>query len=253
MRRPVVAGNWKLHGSLSSIQALISEILAGIEPVSNIDIAVCPPFIYLPVVQTQLEGCSIGLGAQDVSDQDTGAFTGEVAAPMLREFGVRYCIVGHSERRHIYGESDDLTARKFVAACRAELSPILCVGELLEEREAKATEQVVTRQLGVVIEQAGITAFAHAIIAYEPVWAIGTGRTATPEQAQAVHAYIREHLAGYDTGIAAELRIVYGGSAKADNVSKLFSQPDIDGGLIGGASLKAKEFVAICAAAGQAV
>ncbi len=249
MRRALVAGNWKLNGSLATIQPLIKTILAGIERIQQAEIAVCPPYIYLPAVQAMLMGSPIAVGAQDVSDQDSGAFTGEVSAPMLRDFGVRYCIVGHSERRHIYGENDALTARKFAAARRSELWPILCVGELLEEREQGNTEQVVARQLDAVIHLEGISAFRDAVIAYEPVWAIGTGKTATPEQAQAVHAFIRQRLAAQDKRIAENVRILYGGSVKADNASKLFSQPDVDGGLIGGASLKSGEFLAICGAA----
>ncbi|HEX2237176.1 MAG TPA: triose-phosphate isomerase [Gammaproteobacteria bacterium] len=248
MRRALVAGNWKLNGSLATIEKLIDDILAGIQQVPHAEVAVCPPYVYLPAVQRKLKGSTIALGAQDVSDHDSGAFTGEVSAAMLREFDVRLCIVGHSERRHVYGESDELTARKFAAARRGGLTPILCVGELLQEREQGATEQVVARQLDAVIELEGAAAFADAVIAYEPVWAIGTGQTATPEQAQAVHAYIRKLLAAHDAVIASQVRILYGGSVKADNAAKLFSQMDIDGGLIGGASLKGDEFLTICGA-----
>jgi triosephosphate isomerase len=249
MRRPLVAGNWKLNGSLASIEQLMTAILARSGRISRAEVAVCPPFVYLPAVQAITKGSTIVLGAQDVSDRDSGAYTGEVAATMLREFNVRYCIVGHSERRHVYGESDALTARKFAAARRVGLSPILCVGELLEERERGTTETVVARQLDAVIELEGIAAFADAIVAYEPVWAIGTGKTATPSQAQAVHGFIRQRLAARDAATSDKVRILYGGSVKADNASELFSQPDIDGGLIGGASLKADEFLAICGAA----
>jgi triosephosphate isomerase (TIM) len=250
MRRPLVAGNWKLNGSMYSIRKLTDEILAGIEQIPHAEVAVCPPYVYLPVVQTKLQGSQVALGAQDVSDKDEGAFTGEVSAPMLKEFGVHYCIIGHSERRHIYGEDDVLIARKFAAARRAGLLPILCVGETLEQREQGITEQIIARQLdaiGELVEDA--TAFAHAVVAYEPVWAIGTGKTAIPDQAQAVHSFIRKRLASHDVGVANETRILYGGSVKMDNAAELFSQTDIDGGLIGGASLKGHEFLAICGAA----
>ncbi len=246
MRRSLVAGNWKLNGSIANNQRLLDSIIAGLPPIARVDIAVCPPFIYLPGAQERLKGSMIMLGAQDVSDQDAGAFTGEVSAPMLKEFGVRFCIVGHSERRHVYGESDELTARKFAAAQRAELIPILCVGEKLEEREQGITERVIARQIDAVLELGGAAAFEGAIIAYEPVWAIGTGKSATPRQAQAVHAFIRKYLAAHNMDIADRLRILYGGSVKVSNAAELFSQTEIDGGLIGGASLNADEFLAIC-------
>jgi triosephosphate isomerase (TIM) len=250
MRRPLVAGNWKLNGSMYSIRKLTDEILAGIEQIPHTEVAVCPPYVYLPVVQTRLQGSQVALGAQDVSDKDEGAFTGEVSAPMLKEFGVHYCIIGHSERRHIYGEDDVLIARKFAAARRAGLLPILCVGETLEQREQGITEQIIARQLDAIVELVeDATAFAHAVVAYEPVWAIGTGKTAIPDQAQAVHSFIRKRLASQDVGVANETRILYGGSVKMDNAAELFSQTDIDGGLIGGASLKGHEFLAICGAA----
>jgi triosephosphate isomerase (TIM) len=250
MRRPLVAGNWKLNGSMYSIRKLTDEILAGIEQIPHAEVAVCPPYVYLPVVQTKLQGSQVALGAQDVSDKDEGAFTGEVSAPMLKEFGVHYCIIGHSERRHIYGEDDVLIARKFAAARRAGLLPILCVGETLEQREQGITEQIIARQLDAIVELVeDATAFAHAVVAYEPVWAIGTGKTAIPDQAQAVHSFIRKRLASQDVGVANETRILYGGSVKMDNAAELFSQTDIDGGLIGGASLKGHEFLAICGAA----
>jgi triosephosphate isomerase (TIM) len=249
MRQALVAGNWKLNGSVASTQRLIDDLIAGLKRDLPTEVAICPPFVYLALAQAKLKGTRLALGAQDVSDQDAGAFTGEVSAPMLKEFGVRFCIVGHSERRHIYGESDALTARKFAAARRAGLIPILCVGELLEEREQGNTEQVVARQLDAVVDLESIGAFAQAVIAYEPVWAIGTGKTATPEQAQAVHAFIRGRLADHDATVADQVRILYGGSVKADNAAELFSQGDIDGGLIGGASLKCDDFLAICNAA----
>lgn len=252
MRQPLVAGNWKMNGSLDSINTLIEELKAGLGEVRTAEVAVCPPFVYIPRTVELLAGTSVAVGSQDLSDEESGAFTGEVAGPMLRDVGCTYAIVGHSERRSIYGESDEFTARKFAAARKFGLTPILCVGELLEEREAGTTETVVGRQLDAVIELEGIAALAEAVIAYEPVWAIGTGRTASPEQAQEVHAFIRSKLAGLDAGVADKVRILYGGSVKAANAAELFAMADIDGGLIGGASLKADEFLGICTAPDQA-
>jgi triosephosphate isomerase (TIM) len=246
MRKKLVAGNWKMHGSLAENAALLSAIkpaLAGIEAV------VCVPFPYLAQAQAALAGSSIAWGAQNVSEQSKGAFTGEVSASMLLDFGCKYVIVGHSERRSLYGESDALVASKYKAAQAAGLTPILCVGESLDEREAGVTEAVVSRQLDAVIDAAGGGSLAKAVVAYEPVWAIGTGKTASPEQAQAVHAFIRGKIAALDEGVANQLVIQYGGSVKAANAAELMVQPDIDGGLIGGASLVAGEFVAICRAA----
>jgi triosephosphate isomerase len=250
MRHTLVAGNWKLNGSLDSVKELISGIKAGAGDAAQTQIAVCPPFIYIPLVAELLEGTAIGWGSQDISDQDSGAFTGEVSGAMLNDFGCRYAIVGHSERRALYAEDDEFTARKFAAARRCGLTPILCVGETLEEREQGVTEQVVERQLDAVINLEGIAALGDAVIAYEPVWAIGTGKTATPEQAQDVHAFIRSKLAGLDKGVADNMQILYGGSVKGSNAAELFAMQDIDGGLIGGASLKASEFLAICKAGG---
>lgn len=249
MRRALVAGNWKMNGSLASIQDLVEGIKAGMEDVNQAEVAVCPPFVYLSQVRGLLEGTAIALGAQDICDQDSGAYTGEISGPMLREMGCRYVIVGHSERRHIYGESDELTAKKFAAARRAELIPILCVGELLQEREQGQTEQVVARQLEAVFALEGGRALSEAVIAYEPVWAIGTGKTATPQQAQEVHGFIRARIRERDHEGAERIRLLYGGSVKGSNAAELFAQPDIDGGLIGGASLDAGEFLTICAAA----
>ncbi len=249
MRQPLVAGNWKMNGSLAENEALIAGIKAGLGRVPSARVAVCPPFIYIPQVRALVQDTPILLGSQNVCDHPRGAFTGEVSAAMLREFGCTYAIVGHSERRHLYGESDALVAGRFVQAQAGGLVPILCVGELLEERERGETEQVVKRQLDAVLERTGIDGFREAVIAYEPVWAIGTGKTATPEQAQEVHAFIRGYLGGMDQGIAEALLILYGGSVKASNAGALFAQPDIDGGLIGGASLKAEEFLGICEAA----
>ncbi|MEW6414629.1 MAG: triose-phosphate isomerase [Pseudomonadota bacterium] len=246
MRKKLVAGNWKMNGSLAENAALLAAIkpaLAGIEA------AVCVPFPYLAQAQAALAGSSIAWGAQNLSDQAKGAYTGEVSASMLRDFACTYVIVGHSERRSLYGESDELVAKKYMAAQAAGLVPILCVGESLAEREAGVTEQVVARQLDAVIAAAGVASLANAVVAYEPVWAIGTGKTASPEQAQAVHAFIRGKVAALDPAVAAGLVIQYGGSVKASNAAELMTQPDIDGGLIGGASLVADEFIAICRAA----
>lgn len=248
MRKKLVAGNWKMHGSLAENAALLAAIkpaLAGIEA------AVCVPFPYLAQAQAALAGSSIAWGAQNLSEHAKGAFTGEVSVAMLLDFGCSYVIVGHSERRALYGESDALVASKYMAAQAAGLVPILCVGESLEERESGVTEAVVARQLDAVIGAAGVASLAKAVLAYEPVWAIGTGKTASPDQAQAVHAFIRSKIAALDPGVASQLRIQYGGSVKASNAAELMAQPDIDGGLIGGASLVADEFVAICRAAAK--
>jgi triosephosphate isomerase len=245
MRQPLVAGNWKMNGSLDSIRKLVEGIKGGVDTVTTAELAVCPPYVYIPQVAALLEGTVITLGAQDVNDQPSGAHTGEVAAGMLGDVGCKYVIVGHSERRSIYGESDEFTARKFAAARHAGLVPILCVGELLQEREQGITEQVVARQLDAVIDLEGIAAIGEAVIAYEPVWAIGTGKTASPEQAQEVHAFIRGKLAGLDGEVAERVQILYGGSVKGSNAAELFAMADIDGGLIGGASLAVDDFLAI--------
>jgi len=251
MRQPVVAGNWKMNGSRSSIQALLGGIKKGISEIHSAEVVVCPPFVYIADVAQQLEGTSISWGAQDLNQHDSGAYTGEVSGPMLNDFQCKYVILGHSERRHIYGESDQLVAEKFQAAYRLGLYPILCVGELLEEREDDKTDEVVARQLDAVLDiMGGASGVTNSIIAYEPVWAIGTGKTASPQQAQAVHQMIRERLAGDDPQAAAAMRILYGGSVNAGNAAELFSMVDIDGGLIGGASLKSDDFLAICRAAG---
>ena len=249
MRKPLVAGNWKMNGSLESVQELLSGILAGLGEVKNAEVAVCPPYIYIPAVQQQLSGSAIPWGAQDISTEQAGAYTGEVAASMLKDFSCTYVIVGHSERRTYHKESDELVAKKFSVARAAGLVPILCIGETLEEREAGITEQVVARQLDAVIDLEGVDALADGVIAYEPVWAIGTGKTATPEQAQEVHAFIRSRVAAKSAAVAEGLRILYGGSMKPDNAKELIGKPDIDGGLIGGASLKAADFLGICTAA----
>jgi triosephosphate isomerase len=248
MRRRLIAGNWKMHGSRAENSKLLDELLQ-LEGATAADVAVCPPFVYLLETARLLKESSIAVGAQDVCAEPIGAFTGEVSAAMLKDVGCRYVIVGHSERRALFHEDDQLVARKFVAALSQKLTPILCVGETLEEREAHHTETVVARQLDAVLAVAGVAAFAEAVIAYEPVWAIGTGKTATPDQAQAVHAFIRGRIAARDAKIAAELRVLYGGSVKAANARELFEMPDVDGGLVGGASLKSEEFGRICAAA----
>jgi triosephosphate isomerase len=241
-RTRLVAGNWKMHGSRASNQALLQALLAGAsERLAGVDCAVCPPFPYLQQVCDLLRGTPIALGAQNVSEHAQGAYTGEVSASMLVELGCKYALVGHSERRQLYRESDSQVAVKFGAARSAGLTPILCVGETLEEREAGRTEEVLGRQLDAVLKT-GI--FEKAVLAYEPVWAIGTGRNATPEQAQAVHAFLRKKTGN-------EVRILYGGSVKPQNAAAIFAMPDIDGGLIGGASLVAADFLAILRAAGS--
>jgi triosephosphate isomerase (TIM) len=245
MRRKLVAGNWKMHGSLAENEALLSGLLAGMADVKA-GVAVCVPFPYLAQIQAKLSGSSIAWGAQNVSQQPKGAFTGEVSATMLKDFGCAYVIVGHSERRSIYGETDELVAEKFAAVQAAGMTPILCVGESLAEREAEITESVVARQLDAVIAKSGVAALAKSVVAYEPVWAIGTGKTASPEQAQAVHAFIRGKIRALNADVAEGLIIQYGGSMKAANAVELLGQPDIDGGLIGGAALVADEFLAIC-------
>ncbi len=249
MRQKLVAGNWKMHGSQAVNAALLGAVKAGVSGLAC-GVAVCVPFPYLAQARADLSGSPIALGAQTVSEYAQGAYTGEVSAGMLAEFGCRYVIVGHSERRAIYGESDLAVAAKFEAAQKAGLTPILCVGESLAEREVGATQAVVSRQLAAVLDRVGVAAFAGAVVAYEPVWAIGTGKTATPGQAQEVHAAIRAQVAAADAGIAAGLQILYGGSVKPQNAAELFAQADIDGGLIGGAALVADDFLAICRAAG---
>ncbi|MCP4597739.1 triose-phosphate isomerase [Neptuniibacter sp.] len=249
MRTALVAGNWKMNGD----SGFISELMTGLKtdvPASGVEVLVCPPSVYLSQVKVQTEGSVIALGAQNVSEQKNGAFTGEISLSMLQDLGCEYVILGHSERRSIYAETDELVAQKFIATVETGLKPILCVGETLAEREADQTLEVVGRQIRAVVEAAGIEAFADAVIAYEPVWAIGTGKTATPEQAQEVHAAIREMIAQSDAGTAAKIRILYGGSVNAGNAAELFANEDVDGGLVGGASLKANDFVAICQAAG---
>ena len=248
-RQPLVAANWKMNGDRASISALLDRFRQGL-PVDGVEVLVCAPSIYIPLAAYKLTGSAIGLGAQTVSEHGNGAYTGEISADMLKDYGCRYVIIGHSERRHIFGETNETVANKFCHAGEQGLEVILCLGERIEEREAGMTEQVLSEQLDAVIARAGITAFGKAVIAYEPVWAIGTGLTATPEQAQAAHSFIRLQVARHDDRIADEIRILYGGSVKADNAAGLFAMADVDGGLIGGASLKIDDFLAICRAAG---
>ncbi len=236
-----------MNGSLQGIIQLVEGIKAG--DAGLVQLAVCPPSVYLMKVGGMLEGSSISMGAQNVCDQATGAFTGEVSAQMLKEAGCQYAIVGHSERRTLYQESDELVAARFAMAADYGLIPILCLGESLMEREQGVTESVVARQLDAVIENQGIAAIAKAVIAYEPVWAIGTGKVASPEQAQAVHAFIRGKIAALDPKVADNIQILYGGSMNPGNAGELLSQPDIDGGLIGGASLKVSDFLSIAQSA----
>jgi len=280
MRRKLVAGNWKMHGGLAQNAELLDAVRNGAAAMPGVDCAVCVPFPYLAQAQQKLSGSAVKWGAQNVHQLDKGAYTGEVSASMLRDFGCSYVIVGHSERRAYFGESSELVAEKFLAAQKAGLTPILCVGESLEQREKGATEQVVAEQLDALIQLAGVRlrnggaehsgagttamhplpqsglsanvsgvqALCNAVVAYEPVWAIGTGKTATSAQAQAVHEFIRQRVGSHDGKIASGLCILYGGSVKANNAAELFKMPDVDGGLIGGASLVAEEFLAICRA-----
>ena len=249
MRSKLVAGNWKMHGGLVQNQDLLKEIITGTVGLRKVHVAVCVPYPYLSQAQLLLQDTHVYWGAQNVSQHAQGAYTGEVSATMLVDFRCRYVIVGHSERRASYGEDSAAVALKFKAAQAAGLTPILCVGETLAQRESAVTEQVVAEQLDAVIESEGINALAKSVIAYEPVWAIGTGKTATPAQAQDMHAFIRDRIAAHDIEVATGLKILYGGSVKANNAEELFGMPDIDGGLIGGASLIADEFITICRAA----
>ena len=248
MRSPFVAGNWKMHGSLASSRVLAAAIVARAGEFSSVQVALFPPFPYLLPVVEMVSG-RLGVGAQNVSNESPGAMTGEVSAEMLVDIGCRHVLVGHSERRRHLGETDLLVAAKFERALATGLAPVLCVGESLEERDAGDTESVVIRQLGAVLESCGAKGLASGIVAYEPVWAIGTGRTASPEEAQTVHASIRASVTALDADVGASLRVVYGGSVKPDNAASLFQMPDIDGGLIGGASLDVDGFIDICRAA----
>jgi triosephosphate isomerase len=249
-RKLLIAGNWKMNGSLGDSRQLVAALRAGVPAGAKATMLVCPPYVYLPAVRDWLQGSSIALGAQSLADKEgSGAYTGEVSGAMLREVGCSYVLVGHSERRALYGETDAVVATKFQAAQRAGLTPIVCVGETLEQREAGQTRSVIAAQVAAVVDAAGVAAFAKAVVAYEPVWAIGTGRTASPEQAQEVHAFIRGMVAARDATIAGGLSILYGGSVKGANARNLFAMADIDGGLVGGASLVATEFLEIFRAA----
>ncbi len=251
MRKPLIAGNWKMNGSRESIAILLDGIKAGMGDVTTAEVAVCAPSIYMGDVQAKLEGSDVTWGGQDVSVHDSGAYTGETAASMLQDFGCKYAIIGHSERRTYHAESDALVAEKFEQAINNGLVPLFCIGETLEEREQGITEDVVARQIDAVLDRVGAEGMAKGVIAYEPVWAIGTGMTASPQQAQDVHAFIRGRVAAADAAVAEKVQILYGGSMNAGNAAELLSQPDIDGGLIGGASLKADDFLTIARAANQ--
>lgn len=252
MRQPMVAGNWKMNGSRTFTGELVQDVVHGFDSSAGEAVVVlCPPFPYLDQAARLLAGQSrIELGAQNLDYHESGAYTGEVSGPMVRDVGCRYVIVGHSERRAYYGESDDVVARKVGAARKAGLVPILCVGETLEQRESGKTRDIVAGQVDAVLVAHGIESFSDMVVAYEPVWAIGTGKTATSTQAQEVHEFVRARLSAHDSDVASGVRILYGGSVKPDNAAELFSNPDIDGGLIGGASLTAQDFLAICNAAG---
>jgi len=244
MRRSLVVGNWKMNGTRSSAEALAKGIVAGLGA-DVADIAICVPYVFLSDIGNITAGTRLGLGAQNVGDKPSGAYTGEVSAAMLKEYGCQYVLVGHSERRTYYGDTDQSVAARFCQAQAEGIIPVLCIGETLAEREQEKTFDVLTAQLDAVITAAGIGAFANAVIAYEPVWAIGTGKTATDDQAQEAHAFIRKYLAAKDQTVADNIQILYGGSAKPDNAKGLLTMPDIDGGLIGGASLDAESFLKI--------
>lgn len=247
MRRKLVAGNWKMHGNAATAADLVQAIVAGMP--AQVDVAVFPPAVYVAVLVAAQRGSALAFGVQDISERAQGAYTGETAAAMASDIGCRYALVGHSERRQYHAETNDRVAAKFAQAQAAGLVPVLCVGETLEQREAGQTEAVVGAQLAAVVAACGADAFGSAVVAYEPVWAIGTGRTATAEQAQQVHAFIRSQLAIHDATLANSLRVLYGGSVKPSNAAELFAQADVDGGLIGGASLVAADFLKICEAA----
>jgi triosephosphate isomerase len=250
MRKPFVAGNWKMHGSKASIKELVAGLNSKVEQIDGVDIAVCPPAVYIDYVGQMLNS-KIKLGAQNMATEPVqGAFTGEQSVEMLKDIGCHYVIVGHSERRALYGETNQQVADKVQVALHAGVTPILCVGETLQERQSGVMQDVISQQLDAVLNVVGIDAFERIVIAYEPVWAIGTGVTASPAQAQEVHAFIRSKLAGLNADVAQKVIIQYGGSVKPDNAVELFGQADIDGGLIGGASLNADDFMAICRAAG---
>ena len=245
MRKTIVAGNWKMNASKDSVDNLIKDLLTGMDGITS-EVLVCAPFPYLAQVELLIQGSKVMLGAQNLNTNSSGAYTGEVSADMIKDFGARHVIVGHSERRSLYGETSAMVAEKTKAALNAGLTPLLCIGESIEQRDSGNTEAVIEKQLSAVIELVGIEAFNQIIIAYEPVWAIGTGVTATPEQAQKAHLFIRNLLAKNNESVAQKTSILYGGSMNASNASELISCDDIDGGLIGGAALKAEDFLQIC-------
>jgi len=248
MRQPLVAGNWKMNGSQESIRELLSGIKNAVGEVNNAKVVVCAPSVYLSLVSAELSGSVVGWGGQDVSIQDSGAYTGETAGSMLTDMGCQYVIIGHSERRQYHAESDEDVANKFESALKAGLIPLFCIGESLEERESGVMETVIARQMDAVINKLGVDVLGKGVIAYEPIWAIGTGVTASPEQAQDVHAFIRQRIADQSRVVADKIQILYGGSMKPGNAAELMAKPDIDGGLIGGASLAAGDFLGIATA-----
>jgi len=248
MRKILIAGNWKMNGSVSMVSELITGVVAGAKNLSSVESAVCPPYLYIPMVAEATKDSNVGVGTQNISTEASGAYTGEISTAMAKDFSCQYSIIGHSERRTLYNDSDELVAEKFKVVKESGLTPIFCIGETLEEREADETEAVVARQLDAVSKLNGSDAYANCVIAYEPVWAIGTGKTASPEQAQSVHAFIRQHIAELNEENAVKVQILYGGSMNPGNAKDLLSQNDIDGGLIGGASLKSDDFMAICQA-----
>lgn len=249
MRQKLVAGNWKMHGSLAANAELLGALVKGMQANAGAQCAVLVPYPYLGQIAELLRGTSVAWGAQNLSEHASGAYTGEVSGAMLKDFGCQFVIVGHSERRSLYGESTETVAKKMLAALSVGIIPIVCVGESLAQREAGATEKIVAEQMQAVFDVAGMDALAKSVLAYEPVWAIGTGKTATPEQAQAVHEYLRALVAKHNATVAESLRVLYGGSVKGTNAAALFAMPDVDGGLVGGASLIASDFLEILRAA----
>lgn len=251
MRKSLVIGNWKMNGSAQQNEALLASLVAGGSSLASVDVAVCPPFVYIPQVAAVLSSGAIAWGAQNCAAQHDGAYTGEVSAAMLQDMGCSYGIIGHSERRGMFADDNDTVAQKFTRLAESGIRPVLCVGETLAQREAEQTLSIIDEQLSVVMAANPVEQWQNAVVAYEPVWAIGTGKTATPEQAQEVHGFIRQRLAEHDAALAQKTRILYGGSVKASNAAELFRQQDIDGGLIGGAALMAEDFLAICNAANE--
>ncbi|QJD71032.1 triose-phosphate isomerase [Marinobacterium sp. LSUCC0821] len=251
MRRPLIMGNWKMNGSSMANESLLTGLISQVSSLQGVDIAVCPPAVYLGQVLELVSGTSIDVGAQNLSEQKSGAFTGEISGDMLRDLGVTYTLVGHSERRSLYGETNELVAAKTLKALEVGLVPVLCVGETLEERKSSQMDAVLAGQINAVIELCGADTFGQIIVAYEPVWAIGTGETATPQQAQDAHAFIRGLIAAQSPAIAERVTILYGGSMNEKNAAELLAMADVDGGLVGGASLKADSFATICKAAAE--